>query len=242
MPIATRLSDYDLHAVIEVVATAASLQNFEPFELPVIERLLELIPADRAEYFELELPDCAVLRMVAQPTEGDSPQISWDMDDADWSDYPLADSRRLDERGPLRLSDFVSQRQLERTSFYADGLRPSGINHELRVWLPSTGNPYCFAFQRGRGRDFDERDRTVLTVLRPHLSALRNRWDRRRRPAPLTAREAEVLELVAHGMTNKEIARRLVVSTGTVRTHLENIFEKLGVHTRTAAAAFRRAA
>jgi DNA-binding NarL/FixJ family response regulator len=52
----------------------------------------------------------------------------------------------------------------------------------------------------------------------------------------LTQREVEVLSLVREGLTNAEIARRLVVSTTTVRTHLENIFEKLDVHTRTAAA------
>jgi predicted ATPase/DNA-binding CsgD family transcriptional regulator len=51
----------------------------------------------------------------------------------------------------------------------------------------------------------------------------------------LTAREAEVLQLVALGITNKEIAERLVVSAGTVHTHLKSIFGKLGVATRAAA-------
>ena len=54
----------------------------------------------------------------------------------------------------------------------------------------------------------------------------------------LTPREREILDLVAEGRTNMEIAERLCVSPGTVRRHLENVFRKLGVHTRTAAAAF----
>jgi DNA-binding NarL/FixJ family response regulator len=45
----------------------------------------------------------------------------------------------------------------------------------------------------------------------------------------------EVLSLVREGLTNAEIAQHLVVSTTTIRKHLENIFGKLGVHTRTAA-------
>lgn len=57
----------------------------------------------------------------------------------------------------------------------------------------------------------------------------------------LTPREREILELVAAGLTNAQIAERLWLSPGTVRRHLENVYEKLGVHTRTAAAAFTRA-
>jgi RNA polymerase sigma factor (sigma-70 family) len=53
----------------------------------------------------------------------------------------------------------------------------------------------------------------------------------------LTPREREILDLVAEGRTNAEIAERLWVSRGTVRKHLDNICAKLGVHTRTAAAA-----
>ena len=57
----------------------------------------------------------------------------------------------------------------------------------------------------------------------------------------LTPREAEVLGWIARGKTNVEIAALLFVSGHTVRKHVENIFEKLGVHTRTAAAAHLRA-
>jgi len=57
-------------------------------------------------------------------------------------------------------------------------------------------------------------------------------------PGGLSTREAEVLALVAAGKTNREIASILVVSHKTVARHLSNIFTKLGVGSRTAAAAF----
>jgi len=49
---------------------------------------------------------------------------------------------------------------------------------------------------------------------------------------PLTRREFEILSLLADDLTNLEIARRLVISIGTVKTHTHNIYAKLGVRNR----------
>ena len=51
-----------------------------------------------------------------------------------------------------------------------------------------------------------------------------------------SARETEVLALVARGLTYKEIAARLGISTRTARNHLSHIYSKLGIHDRAAAA------
>jgi two-component system nitrate/nitrite response regulator NarL len=53
----------------------------------------------------------------------------------------------------------------------------------------------------------------------------------------LTTREREVILLIAEGLVNKDVARRLGVSEGTVKVHLHNIFQKTGVNNRTALAA-----
>lgn len=68
-----------------------------------------------------------------------------------------------------------------------------------------------------------------------------DRLDTVTRPAPssgLTARECEVLRLVAAGRTNREVAAVLVISEHTVSRHLQNIFGKIGVPSRTAATAY----
>ena len=54
-------------------------------------------------------------------------------------------------------------------------------------------------------------------------------------PSPLTARERDVMSWLATGKTDRDIADILVISRRTVHKHLQRIYEKLGVETRTAA-------
>jgi DNA-binding NarL/FixJ family response regulator len=71
------------------------------------------------------------------------------------------------------------------------------------------------------------------------MAAAGHRSGRRARgPAGLTAREVEVLGLVARGSSNADIARRLSISQKTVRNHLEHIYLKAGVSNRAGAALF----
>ena len=53
----------------------------------------------------------------------------------------------------------------------------------------------------------------------------------------LTCRERQIVVLVAEGLSNKAICRRLGLSEGTVKIHLHNVYEKVGVNNRTALAA-----
>jgi len=70
----------------------------------------------------------------------------------------------------------------------------------------------------------------VITLIRPHR--LGEGADRRRPQPPLTRRQHEVLELLAHGRSTTEIARALQLSKETVRNHIRNLMAELGVRTR----------
>jgi LuxR family maltose regulon positive regulatory protein len=61
-----------------------------------------------------------------------------------------------------------------------------------------------------------------------------------RLPEPLSKRELEVLAFIAAGESNGEIARKLFVSTGTIKTHINRLYRKLGAHSRTQAIARAR--
>lgn len=76
-----------------------------------------------------------------------------------------------------------------------------------------------------------------LPVLHPQIAArLMHRTAEPKPLADFTQREQDVLKLVAEGLSNKEIASRLFISEKTVKTHVSNVLQKLGVADRTQAA------
>jgi DNA-binding CsgD family transcriptional regulator len=154
--------------------------------------------------------------------------------------YP---DRTGDLRSIVTIADFYSARQWHATGMYSDLYRPQGYEHALLLSLPAAPGPARGSGQilrlglfRGPGPGFSERDRALLVLLRPHLHQAYLDTERHRHPVPrLTARQKELLRLVAAGHTNTQIGRRLGISEGTVRTHLENIYARLQVPSRTAA-------
>jgi len=171
-----------------------------------------------------------------------------DLKRAYWRHYPASQfcsypGRTGDLRSIIKITDFYSARQWHSTGMYTDWSRLVGLEHTLMLCLPEppprTAGPerhLRLYLNRGPGPDFSERDRAVLTLLRPHLYHAYLDAERHRHPVPrLTARQWELMRLLAAGHTNTQIARRLGISEGTVRTHLENIYERLNVSSRTAA-------
>lgn len=239
-----RLDAADLARVGRFVAEAGEIVGDEPFPPAFLAALRRLVPCEFVGFNELDRVSERHLDYVEYPvgaSDGvEAPITYWEAR----RDHPLCHFHEsTGDWRAYRLSDFVTMRELRRRAIFEDWVRPTGQTHLITVGLDAPlDHTKVFLFHRPSGPDFDERDCLVLDVLRPYF-ALRYRATRDRRQtgddpgtcAGLTPREREILELVAEGKTNGQIAEQLWISAGTVRRHLENAYAKLGVHTRTAA-------
>lgn len=109
---------------------------------------------------------------------------------------------------------------------------------ELVLAYPDgSGRTVRLLFPRSSNVPFGEREKLILRLLQPHLSliVMSARTPPPVDPSPLTARQREVLELVRIGLSNRQIGRHLGLSSETVRKHLENVYLRLDVQSRSAA-------
>lgn len=143
-------------------------------------------------------------------------------------------ARLRHRRQATRFEDVMARTELERTEFYNDFLLPCGLYHGLNVFFfDDTGRDIGdLRVWRTRARPaFDQRDLALLDSLGPFLQRALVRAGRSA-PDPLTPRERQVCELVAQGLADKQIATRLGISFGTVRTHVTHSMAKLGCTNR----------
>ncbi len=160
-------------------------------------------------------------------------------------EHPLVRYHALERgRGARRISDSIAFSRFRNGALYVDYYRRIGIDHAIAVPLHVDDRTLISFVLNRRRRDFSDRDRDVLDLatttlagiyrqLRPPRHAGRAP---RRLLAALTARERQVIEWLVAGKTDRDIAVILGCSHRTVQKHLQRIYDKLGVETRTAAA------
>jgi DNA-binding CsgD family transcriptional regulator len=245
------VSDRDLRVLAAIVSEdRTDLPAEEGLPPSLLADLMEQIRCDSVSFYGLDSGRQNFWFYQGGPDGDDGPDPIFEqtIDQALWQHYwdclPCSyPDASADLRSVITIADFYSARQWLSTAMYADVYRPQEIRHSLMLSLPGPPGPSRgpdrtarLFFTRADGLDFSERDRALLVLLRPHLHQAYLDAQRRRDPVPrLTPRQTDLLRHVADGHTNAQIARRLGLSEGTVRTHLENIYERLGVSSRTAA-------
>jgi DNA-binding CsgD family transcriptional regulator len=246
----------DLQGVLRFLREAGAESGPDPFPPRILGLLRTLVPSDAVSWHEWSV-DGSRSRYFLSSINPDSTTTVWEA----YAHYryqdPLPGGCPGAKHPPslagraLKLSDFLSDRKFRRLDLYAYVCKPLGIQHVMKLFLPSrNGVARNLVFDRG-WRDFSERDRAVVDLLQPYILQLEEQAKARRfaaalaaralepreLPGGLTKREQEVLALVAEGKSNAEIAAELWIAAGTVRVHLEHIYAKLSVRSRTAALA-----
>lgn len=174
---------------------------------------------------------------------------------------PFKNCLKTREKRPLGtallMSDALPDSRFRRLSLYNEFYRHFDIEYQMVIPLMAGSDTLIgITFNRDR-LDFSEKERLMLNILGPHVMQAfenaeaiaklkskiatleyasgdgQNRHEHR--PLPITGRENEVLHYVAMGKTNAEVAAILNISRNTVKTHLDRIYQKLGVENRTAA-------
>ena len=233
----------DLRAVLEFVDTAWALAGERPFCPETLVALRQLVPCDLVAYCELDRLHGSKIESFDEDGEetGDD-ALFWEIA----GEHPLCRHQlAYGDFSATRLSDVLAQRRLAHSRVYADWFRPAGVVAEVEIGIANSRvRTRNFILDRVQG-NFSARDSAVLEMVRPHLARIHDTAELRRaaggsQPGELellSPREAEVLELVAEGLSNAGIAERLWISPGTVKKHLDNIYARLGVRGRAAAAA-----
>ena len=254
MPVA--LSDGDLQGVLDFLYEAGDADGPDAFTEPVLAAFRRLIPGGGG----------AVCNVFGGLDPKSRPERRTILDfatvDSEWSgnlpclwtdefdeacrlfverDEPIPPQPRFMRR-PTRISDVLTYREQRATELWWYVGRHFG-DDAVWLWLPAPDEGVLrrISFGSEKRGGISDRDVRILELLTPHLEQLYRRAATRRTAASrtdgLTPREYEIMSHVGSGKTNQEIARILWLSPNTVRKHLENVFEKLGVSNRTAASA-----
>jgi DNA-binding CsgD family transcriptional regulator len=249
----------DLEAILGFLDEVSQIEIEEPYPVEVVALLQRLVPSDDVAYQEVDLRARRFRLLVGPGPDAGAGDAE---EDLYWvlGPCPIMEHRSgTGDLSAVRMSDLIDRRRYHELPIYRDYFAPGDVEHAVDLGLPSAAGAYrsFILFRRKGEHDFSERDRAMLDVLRPHFArieaeaalrrrlteVLRAREEALQAPSPqvgLTAREREIVDLVAQGKTNAQIAAELWVAPSTVKKHLEHVYEKLGIGRRSAAAMFAR--
>jgi DNA-binding CsgD family transcriptional regulator len=233
----------DLQAGLDaLMAIGMASTSIDGFGRGGVAALRQLVPSDLTTLSICDL-ESGHRRVVSDVPDALS-QREIDAFDRHFDTHPLLRDHSRNPRAETRqISDLVPMERFRGSALFDEYYRPIGIDHVMALPVHVDRSLLVsFVFNRSK-QPFAARERARLEAIRPHLGnlyrltqAIEDTHPSQWAPPPrLTAREQEVLRWLAAGKTDRDIADILAISPRTVHKHLQRIYEKLGVETRTAA-------
>ncbi len=255
----------DLRRVLRYAELAVEVNDFGAVGPVLLRGLAELVGADAAMLQEVDLAGGPRVVAVGWPAEqftlrhaeGYTPVLTTHPLVVKCSTLPPDHAL---QSAPVRVSDLLSRREWRASLVYQQ--TDWRFDDEMGHIVDARGTALRGIWLSRSGRSFTDRERDLLMLTRRHVAVALRRVNRDQhralqilprpawvpvsaapaRPAgtagaTLSGREQEVLALVARGLTDAQLGRRLGISPRTVGKHLERVYAKLGVPNRAAAVA-----
>jgi DNA-binding CsgD family transcriptional regulator len=239
--------------LLDLIADTAELLELAEFRVAVLQAVHRAVRADWVGLSDVG-PDAESVVEVVEPPP--PPEFAATFAQLAHQNPLVERYERTRDGRTYRFSDVVTLEQLHALEVYQRVYKEIGVEHQMAFTLDS-GEERILAIHLSRKRsrrDFSDRDRDLLNAARPFLiQAYRNAirytaalaTNAPATPPPLetlvglgvTRRQADVLQLLASGTSEREIAARLGISVRTVQKHVEHCYRRLGVNSRSEAAA-----
>jgi DNA-binding CsgD family transcriptional regulator len=164
----------DAEQLLRFIAEVENIGGDQPFTPDLLAELGRLVPADKVVYNELDRVRRRNLFVVRWPDDETGqanldPELIWRVL---LEEHPLCLRQQEGHFDAIKLSDFLTQRELHRTWVYDNFFAPD-VDYLITVAIPSPlWHTKTFLLSRSGGHDFTERDRHLLDLLQPHLTRL----------------------------------------------------------------------
>jgi len=236
----------DLHAALHAVGDVAeSGDDVVQFARAGVQVLSQLVASELTTLSRCDLiNDRRIVFGVPPGAIGNEERAAFDRH---FKSHPLVRYHAFEGGAcPHRISDSVPFARFRETPLFNDYYRRIGLSHALALPVRMDGRELVSFVLNRQGRDFSDRELALLDAVRRPLTLLFGRLhaaEQSRRALDgqvlaahaITAREAEVLQWLAAGKTDRDIAAILAISHRTVHKHLQSVYGKFGVETRIAA-------
>ncbi len=238
--------------ILEALHRLYTVRDVAEFPLQVMSVITDLLPATVLSFDQISLKTGEALNVFDRsiPFTREEFMARWQ---AHFHEHPgIAHLTTGGTATVFTISDFLSQRQFQRTGLYQEVMKEFEVTDQLGIILPVPNFVLGVAVNRDTG--FTSEEKQLMQMLQPHfVRAFENAQlftsligapeanYRSWRNHGLTRRECEVLRWLMEGKRNREIGVILGAQPRTIGKHVENIFAKLHVETRGAAAAEARA-
>jgi DNA-binding CsgD family transcriptional regulator len=203
-----RLPITQLRALTNVVREISAAGDLDDLRQRLCAAMAGLVPSEMTVHFEIDRRERR-LTSIANPrgavdTSGEAVFARH------MHQHPLFKSYRRGDGSAVKISDFLSRAQFRRLPLYDEFFKPLGVEHQIAKGLPGRPGVVTGLALFRRGRDFGERERTVLNLVGPHLNgAYRN--------ARLMTEMREELNLLRRGVDEMDRGLVVIDAAGRVR-------------------------